>query len=216
MKRIVLAAALLLAFYNLPALSQEIPTYPPAQTIEGNAVACPNERLCVLLLPQGERLLASSITGGWTLDSQTAGNRTLLLLKGGTASADLLLSTDRRVVLLTLASGGSASIYALPPAQNTVSASYVHPEPHAPSLYFNYGWKKARFSNPPTRIYDDGSRTYITLTHSRTLPAVFELDTENKPTLVNYTADGNTIVVDRILQRGRLLVGKTALDFERK
>jgi type IV secretory pathway VirB9-like protein len=84
-----------------------------------------------------------------------------------------------------------------------------------PLLNRNYdirrGWFLRRKDYPwiPTEVFDDGTRTYIVLPETAgtsELPILYELEGGNRQVL-NYVIQGDTIVADRVLQSGVLVVG---------
>ena len=67
----------------------------------------------------------------------------------------------------------------------------------------------------PTEIFDDGTRTYILMPQSNKydLPVLYNVDFENKMTLVNYRIKNGYIIADRVFRRARLCyTPKTYLD----
>lgn len=70
-------------------------------------------------------------------------------------------------------------------------------------LSFDYKITFNVFKKPrwlPTRVYDDGKKTYITFdeqTLQMELPGIFE----NRSDVVNYRVQGNIIVIDKLIER---------------
>ena len=67
----------------------------------------------------------------------------------------------------------------------------------------------------PTEIFDDGTRTYILMPQSNKydLPVLYNVDYENKMTLVNYRIKNGYIIADRVFRKARLCyTPKTYLD----
>ena len=85
-------------------------------------------------------------------------------------------------------------------------------------LSFNYrvtwGWfKKPRWL--PELVYDDGKKTYITFPEDALqseLPAVFE----NRADVVNYRVLRNLIVIDKLIEKVTVKIGKYTLVVEKK
>lgn len=84
-----------------------------------------------------------------------------------------------------------------------------------PPLNRNYdidrGWFLGRKDYPwiPAEIFDDGTRTYIVFPETAgtsELPILYELEGENRQ-MLNYVIQGDTIVADRVLEKGVLIVG---------
>jgi type IV secretion system protein VirB9 len=87
------------------------------------------------------------------------------------------------------------------------------------NLYFNYQVKGKNPSLMPVRVMDDGDKTYLTMPDALLhldLPALVvmnpRLKGEKAQEIVNYRVKGNLFIVDRLFDRGALLIGngKTA------
>lgn len=62
----------------------------------------------------------------------------------------------------------------------------------------------------PIRVMDDGVHTYIQMSPAvlhREAPVLAILGPEGKPEMVNYRVQGSVYVVDRLFERGRLILG---------
>jgi type IV secretion system protein VirB9 len=67
----------------------------------------------------------------------------------------------------------------------------------------------------PRLVYDDGKKTYIAFEENvfaREFPAVFE----NRSNIVNYRVSANLIIIDRLVERVTLKLGKQAVAVEKK
>lgn len=60
----------------------------------------------------------------------------------------------------------------------------------------------------PTSVFTDGSFTYLRMPNPQDLPAIFLVDDDDKPSLVNYRVTDSYIVVDRVAQRLLLKLDK--------
>lgn len=86
-------------------------------------------------------------------------------------------------------------------------------------IRFGYAIKGSDVEWKPLRVFDDGSKTYIQMPPSmRTseAPALFVMEEEKEPLLVNYRLKGDYYIVDRLFGRAQLRVGKkNAVDIYR-
>jgi type IV secretion system protein VirB9 len=67
----------------------------------------------------------------------------------------------------------------------------------------------------PRLVYDDGKKTYIAFEESilvNEFPAVFE----NRSDVVNYRVSANLIIIDKLIERVTLKLGKRAVRVEKK
>lgn len=65
------------------------------------------------------------------------------------------------------------------------------------------------FAWTPTKVCDDGIRTYIQLPESARhgeLPVLYQIGEGGEKEMLNYTPRGDVIVTDRVLERGALIV----------
>ena len=85
-------------------------------------------------------------------------------------------------------------------------------------LSFNYRISYGFLRKPrwlPTLVYDDGKKTYITFPESvlqTELPAVFE----NRSDIVNYRITRNVLVIDKLIQKVSIKLGKHTVTVEKK
>ncbi|MCD1654510.1 TrbG/VirB9 family P-type conjugative transfer protein [Treponema zuelzerae] len=85
-------------------------------------------------------------------------------------------------------------------------------------LSFDYKITFNVFKKPrwiPTRVYDDGKKTYITFGEEvlqMELPGIFE----NKADVVNYRPQGNLIVIDKLIERVTVKYKKERITIEKK
>lgn len=79
------------------------------------------------------------------------------------------------------------------------------------AMYFSYRWQRDRgYPWTPEQVFDDGVRTYIRLpTRARQYeaPVLFELGPGGEMQILNYDMRGDYYVLDRILERGVLVLG---------
>jgi type IV secretion system protein VirB9 len=77
-------------------------------------------------------------------------------------------------------------------------------------LYFDYRINGGDPFVRPVRVVDDGRKTFIQMppgTAVREAPVLVVLGPEGKPEMVNYRVRGDTYIVDRLFERGALLLG---------
>jgi type IV secretion system protein TrbG len=78
------------------------------------------------------------------------------------------------------------------------------------TLYFDYVLDGNDDELKPARVFDDGQKTYIQMsarTQFRELPVLMMVGPEGKPEIINYRVQGTMYVVDRLFDRGALLLG---------
>ena len=85
-------------------------------------------------------------------------------------------------------------------------------------LSFDYKMSYSIFRKPvwlPTRVYDDGRRTYIqmneTVLHTQS-PVLFN----NKNERINYRVDKNLIIIDELIEKVTLRRGKEKVTIKKK
>ena len=79
---------------------------------------------------------------------------------------------------------------------------------------FDYLFKRGEKPFLVSAIWHDAKATYIRAKASEK-PALYEV-TDGEPTLINYDLRGDVYVVPKVLDRGRLIIGKKQLDFGRQ
>lgn len=89
-------------------------------------------------------------------------------------------------------------------------ASQIAPVETLENLYFNYTIQGGDQDMRPVRVVDDGKKTYIQMppeTAHRDLPALAVVGPDGKAELVNYRVKTDMYIVDRIFDRGALILG---------
>ena len=85
-------------------------------------------------------------------------------------------------------------------------------------LSFDYKLSFNVFKRPrwlPSRVYDDGKKTYITFdeqTLQMELPGIFE----NKSDVVNYRVQGNIVVIDKLIEKVTVKYKNERISIEKK
>ncbi|MFC5550211.1 TrbG/VirB9 family P-type conjugative transfer protein [Massilia aerilata] len=92
--------------------------------------------------------------------------------------------------------------------QNRLSAQVVTTNVDPASLDFGFKIEgEAPFK--PTTAYSNGKFTFLIMPNTQDSPAIFLLDGDNKPSLINYQVKGNMIVVERVATKLLLKLGNT-------
>lgn len=196
------------------AQARQIYTYAPGAIYE--LYANPNFISAILLEP-GETLndVAAGDTARWMVTEAQAeaevDGRTIVLVKPQTANlrTNIVLVTSRRTY----------TIEAIAQTGQTYSTeiAWCYPERAAPSanvgdLSFSYRVRTTRGRQPtwlPTRVFDDGRRTWIEMppqAASTDLPPLFVITGEGVE-LVNYRLQGDRYMVDRVFDVAELRLG---------
>jgi len=144
---------------------------------------------------------------------------------------DLLVTTDRRAYYVRLISKPEEYLarvaFAYPDAEDAkwkaylareqeqhrreeFEASQISPLESLENLYFNYTIQGGDSNMRPVRVVDDGKKTYIQMPPEaahRELPMLAVLGPDGKADLVNYRVKADMYIVDRIFDRGALILG---------
>ena len=188
------------------------------------------ERVSDIALQPGESLIAVAAgdTARWVIGDTTSGSgstrRTHILVKPAASGirTNLVITTDRRVYHLELASGAKAmtSIAWTYPQDELLAlrkqeAALVAAEPVAPiaveRLNFNYAIDGDAPTWRPIRAFDDGSQVFIEFPPSMSTgeaPPLFVIGASGKAELVNYRLRGRYYVVDRLFGAAELRLGE--------
>lgn len=196
------------------AQARQIYTYAPGAIYE--LYANPNFISAILLEP-GETLndVAAGDTARWMVTEAQAeaevDGRTIVLVKPQAANlrTNIVLVTSRRTYTIE-AVAQSGQTY-------STEIAWCYPERAAPSanvndLNFSYRIRTTRGSRPvwlPTRVFDDGRRTWIEMPQqasSTDLPPLFVITGEGVE-LVNYRLQGDRYMVDRVFDIAELRLG---------
>lgn len=200
--------------------ARQIYTYAPGAIYE--LYANPNFISAILLEP-GESLndVAAGDTSRWMVQETNAESevdgRTVVLVKPQATGlrTNIVLVTDRRTY----------TIEAIAQAGSTYSTqiAWCYPEnaaggasaPSIDALNFAYRIRTMRGRRPvwlPTRVFDDGRRTWIEMPEAVAagdLPPLFVITGEGAE-LVNYRVQGRRYMVDRVFDAAELRLGTRA------
>jgi len=189
------------------------------------------ERVSDIALQPGEALIsvAAGDTARWVIGDTTSGlgpsRRTHILVKPSASEirTNLVITTDRRVYHLELASGPKAmtsiawtypqdELLALRRAQAALAAAEPVAAPVAvEQLNFNYAIEGDRPPWRPVRAFDDGAQVFIEFPpalESTEAPPLFVIGASGKAELVNYRLRGRYYVVDRLFGAAELRLGE--------
>jgi type IV secretion system protein VirB9 len=189
-------------------------------------------RVSDIALEPGETLIAVAAgdTARWLIGDTTSGNgsgrRTHILVKP-TASrlrTNLVITTDRRVYLLSLESSTGPAMPAIGwsyPADELLALKRAEEAAAASApvaaglsherLNFRYAIEGDRPPWRPLRVFDDGTRVFIEFPASIArgeVPPLFVTGPTGRAELTNYRVRGNFYVVDRLFSRAELRLGE--------
>lgn len=195
--------------------ARQIYTYAPGAIYE--LYTSPSFISAILLEP-GETLgdVAAGDTSRWMVQETNAeaeiDGRTIVLVKPQASGlrTNIVLVTDRRTytieAIAQTGSAYSAQIAWCYPAEDEARMASVD------QLHFGYRVRATRGGRPswmPTRVFDDGRRTWIEMPEavaSSDLPPLFVITGEGAE-LVNYRVQGQRYMVDRIFDVAELRLG---------
>lgn len=186
------------------------------------------DRVTDISLQPGESLTNAPVSGDtvrWTLGLVKSGasstERTHVILKplDTGLETNIVLTTDKRVYHIRALSGDwyMPSVSWRYPAEEAkrLQASIARKkrvEPlTVPPEQLNFNYKIDSDDEPwcPSRVFDDGRKTYIQMPSKMAVteaPALFVIE-DSEPMLVNYRVKGDFYVVDRIFKHAQLRAG---------
>jgi len=182
--------------------------------------------ISTILLEPGETVvdIAAGDTGRWMVSQTLTGTgeseRTLIIVKPLAAKlkTNIVLATDRRAYLIEAVSVAGDTYtaqvaWSYPPPPSPAPAPPPPPPPPPPVLNYGYDitppWRRAPVWTPVS-VWDDGSKTWIVFSPgvaAADMPPLFVRTGEGLE-LVNYRADGQAYVVDRVFDRAELRLGR--------
>lgn len=191
-------------------------TYAPGALYE--LYANPNF-ISTILLEEGEALqdVAAGDTSRWLVTETTAEGasapRTIVLVKPQASGlrTNIVLVTDRRTYLVE-AIAQTSEAYSAQIAWCYPNADHASAIAPVEALNFEYRVRVTRGRRPvwtPTRIFDDGRRTWVEFpseTIAGDLPPLFVVTAEGAE-LSNYRIEGRRYMIDRIFDIAELRLG---------
>jgi type IV secretion system protein VirB9 len=183
-------------------------------------------------LQPGENLVsvAAGDTARWVIGDTTSGagsgKRTHILVKpiGSGLRTNLVITTDRRVYLLSAVSTSAQGMVAISwtypqdellalKAANeaALAAAPVAQDVAVDRLNFNYRIEGDQAPWRPVRAFDDGAQTFIEFPLSigtGEIPPLFVIGSSGRAELVNYRLRGRYYIIDRLFSVAELRLGE--------
>jgi type IV secretion system protein VirB9 len=200
-------------------------------------LVCAPLRVCVIELEAGEHMLGEPQIGDsvrWIISPAAVGSNesatAMIVVKPKQAGLDtnLLVTTDRRAYYLRLISKPEDYLariaFAYPESESAkwkaqlaeqerrrreASEAKVASVDSLEHLYFDYRIQGGDENMRPVRVVDDGKKTFIQMTPNaanREAPVLVILGPAG-PEMVNYRVKGDMYIVDRLFERGALILG---------
>jgi P-type conjugative transfer protein TrbG len=200
-------------------------------------IVCAPLRVCVLELEPGEKIVGEPHIGDsvrWTISPAAAGKpeSQMIVIKPKQAGLDtnLLVPTDRRAYYVRLVSKPEDYLarvaFAYPDDEvakwqqyfrqedeklrkEQAEASAVAPVESLDNLYFDYRISGGDEYLRPVRVVDDGRKTFVQMPAGATVreTPVLVVVGASGPEMVNYRVKGDMYIVDRLFERGALILG---------
>ncbi|MBB4632861.1 P-type conjugative transfer protein TrbG [Sphingosinicella soli] len=208
-----------------------VQVYPYSEGALYRLYAAP-ERVTDIALQPGETItsVAAGDTVRWTVGDTTSGNgeakRAHILVKPFSAglSTNLVITTDRRVYRLQLASTAATSMAAISwtyPADALLAIKRRQEQTEAAKpaaagiavehLNFDYVITGDNPAWRPLRAFDDGRQTFVAFSPDIAVgeaPPLFVLGPDGDAQLVNYRVSGLYYIVDRLFGAAELRLGE--------
>jgi len=203
-------------------------------------IVCAPLRVCMIELQAGERVVGEPHIGDsvrWNISPAmygTGGQSTaVIILKPQTPGLDtnLLITTDRRAYYLRLISKPEEYVarvaFAYPEddtrkwqeqlaEQQTLAKLEKHAAEVPPAIIavekvnFDYTIRGGNDHFRPSRVFDDGAKTYIQMPPElqyREAPILLVVGADGKEEMTNYRVKDQTYIVDRLFDRANLVLG---------
>ena len=189
------------------------------------------EQVTDIMLEPGEALTSAPISGDTTrwkvsvvesggLEKKTT-HIVIRALEEG-LSSNLILITDRRTYHISIRSASwyqpaiswtyplseEKEFNAKQKGNESVAKLTISPE----NLDFDYEIEaEKQLSWKPTRVFNDGNKTYIQLPPKVTeAPALFVINDDGEPELTNYRVNGQYFIVDYVVKQAELRIGRSS------
>ena len=200
-------------------------------------IVCAPLRVCVLELEPGEKMVGEPHIGDsvrWVITPAAAGKpeSQMIVIKPKQAGLDtnLLVPTDRRAYYVRLISKPDEYLarvaFAYPDEENAkwqqhfrqeeeqrrkqqAESTTLTPVESIENLYFDYRISGGDEYLRPVRVVDDGRKTFVQMPAGATVreAPVLVVVGANGPEMVNYRVKGDMYIVDRLFERGALILG---------
>ncbi len=191
------------------------------------------DRVTDIELQSDETLTNAPLSGDtvrWKIGVVSSGKgvsaKTHLILKPleDGIETNILIPTTKRVYHLRAVSGDwymPSVAWNYPEEQAREVAEYLRKQKElepvglAPEeLSFNYRIEGGDYSWSPLRVFDDGQKTYFQMPEEMSVteaPVLFVIDDHDEPMLVNYRVKGAYYILDRLIERAQMRVGKKGI-----
>jgi P-type conjugative transfer protein TrbG len=200
-------------------------------------LVCAPLRVCVVELETGEKLVGEPQIGDsirWIISPANSGSgdfaTSMIVVKPKQSGLDtnLLVTTDRRAYYLRLiskpedylariaftypeneAAKWKAQLAHQEQLRREESEIKIAPVASLDQLCFDYRIQGGDENMRPIRVVDDGKQTFIQMTPNaanREAPVLVILGADGAE-MVNYRVKGETYIVDRLFERGALILG---------
>lgn len=200
-------------------------------------IICAPLRVCVLEMEPGEKMVGEPHIGDsvrWTISPASAGKPEvqMVIIKPKQAGLDtnLFVPTDRRAYYVRLVSKPEDYLarvaFAYPEDEagkwqqhfrqeeaerrkREFEAGQITPLDSIENLYFDYRISGGDEYLRPVRVVDDGRKTFVQMPPGATVreAPVLVVVGSNGPEMVNYRVKGDMYIVDRLFERGALILG---------
>ncbi len=153
----------------------------------------------------------------WQVTPNKRANLLFIKPLAARARTNLTVVTDRRSYFFDLVAGPSArAVYLLrftyppepkredaaslpAPALSEEEAKLAAGTPPVDPARLNFAWRpRGKAALLPTRVYDDGTATYLAWAPGRSVPAILIRDSKGTEGPVNYAVRGEMIVIDGV------------------
>ncbi len=154
-------------------------------------------------------------SNSWQITPNKRANQLFVKPLSGRARTNMTVVTDRHTYLFDLVASPAGNVvyllrftYPLEPkdeGQKQVAAGMTEEEQQAvkqapvdPAV-LNFAWRaKGKANLLPSRVYDDGTATYVTWAAGTPVPAILVHDALGKEGPVNFAVRGDVIVIDGV------------------
>lgn len=152
------------------------------------------------------RTAAAGDTSRWEVLAPTGTNHLFARPLPGAATTNLTLVTNRRTYSFLLVPASKMThdnpltvrfIYPPDPVQPNLQVATAMPSPEIKGSYHVSGTASVR----PSKIWDDGAKTYLVWPGGVELPAVFAIGPDGSEMLVNGYMRGDHFVIDAVYSR---------------
>jgi type IV secretion system protein TrbG len=219
--------------WMLKTVTPEIAQNGTVQYVYGQGypqLVCSPLRVCTVEFQPGEKIAGEPQFGDsrhWIITPANFAGTDAIVVKPRDAgwNTNLVVTTDRRLYNIGLVSRQNEFVTGISfrypedekkkwaEMQAKLDAEKVPVQPAAISverLNFAYVVKGGNKHTKPTRVYDDGAKTYVQMPEDIQhweLPALLVFGDDGQGTMSNLRVRDNTYIVDRLFDKAKLMVG---------